>query len=125
MLQATQLNPTAIAAIDTQLSEERTAEKQEAYRLRCCIATGTYEVRLHANRVVCSTGTTTAAGASMPSPAGLTMQALALDGETGLAVLDLRSSVRDDAAKLQYLQAYARQCAGIEAQNQQVDMHPR
>ena len=52
-----------------------------------------------------------------------------VDSEVSLAnggtSLDLQSSIRDDAAKLQYLQAYAKQCAWLAAQNEQVNMHPR
>lgn len=125
VLQATQLNQAAIAAVDTQLSGERNAEKLENDRLRSCIAAGTCGVRFRTKRAVCGTGTNDSGRGLDAVPGRVGDATLALDGETGLAVLDLRSSVRDDAAKLQYLQAYARQCDGLEAQNRQVDMHPR
>ncbi|MFA9287426.1 hypothetical protein ACCQ08_21790 [Comamonas sp. SY3] len=50
---------------------------------------------------------------------------ISLDADTGIAVLDLRDSVKEDADKLEYLRSYAIQCAGVKAQNQQLNLHLR
>lgn len=122
---ATDLNQAAIAAVDTKLSGERDAEKLEADRLRKCVGNGTCGVRIVTKRAACTAGASDGGGRLDAGAGSVGDATIALDGDTGIAVLDLRDSVKEDAAKLEYLRAYAIQCAGIKAQNQQLNMHPR
>lgn len=122
---ATDLNQVALAAVDTKLSGERDAEKLEADRLRKCVANGTCGVRLVTKRAACTPSASDGGGRLDAASGGLGDATIALDADTGLAVLDLRASVKEDAAKLEYLRAYAIQCDGVKAQNQQLNLHPR
>ncbi len=93
--------------------KELTNAQSETSRLRSCIAAGTCGVRIITRSASC------AAGGAVPQDAGaggLGDGAVALDGETAVRVLDLRESVAADAAKLAYLQGYAKSCyrAGVE-----------
>lgn len=122
---AAQLNQAALAAVDAKLTGERDAEKNEADRLRACVVTGTCGVRFVTRRPACP-GTTADSSRGLDAAAGsVGNAAFSLDADTAIAVLDLRASIRDDAAKLEYLRAYAAQCAGIAAQNEQLSMPPR
>lgn len=122
---AAQLNQAALAAVDSKLTGERDAEKNEADRLRACVAAGTCGLRFVTRRPACP-GPASDSGRGLDAAAGgVGNAALALDADTAIAVLDLRASVRDDAAKLEYLRAYARQCEGLAVQNEQLSMHPR
>ncbi|QMV72629.1 hypothetical protein HS961_07125 [Comamonas piscis] len=122
---AIDLNQAAIATVDTKLSGERDAEKLEADRLRKCVGNGTCGVRLVTKRAACAPGASDGGGRLNATTGSVGDATLALDGDTGIAVLDLRDSVKEDARKLEYLRSYTIQCAGIEAQNQQLNLHPR
>lgn len=122
---ATDLNQVALAAIDTKLSGERDAEKLEADRLRKCVGNGTCGVRIVTKRAARAPGAGDSGGRLDAGAGSVGDAALALDADTGLAVLDLRASVKEDAAKLEYLRAYAVQCAGIKGQNRQLNLHLR
>ena len=122
---ATDLNQVAIADIDTKLSGERDAEKLEADRLRKCVSNGTCGVRIVTKRAACAPGAGNSGGDLDAATGSVGDAAIAHDADTGLAVLDLRASVKEDAAKLEYLRAYAIQCAGIKAQNPQLNLHQR
>jgi len=114
---ATDLNQAAIAAVDTKLSGERDAEKLEADRLRKCVGNGTCGVRIVTKRAACAAGASDGGGSIDAGTGSVGDAAIALDGDTGLAVLDLRDSVREDARKIQYLQTYAQRCSFIKNQN--------
>jgi len=122
---ATDLNQAALAAVDTKLSGERDAEKLEADRLRKCVGNGTCGVRIVTKRAACAAGASDSAGRLDADAGSVGDATIPLGEDTGIAVLDLRDSVKEDARKLEYLRAYATQCAGIKAQNQQLNMHPR
>lgn len=122
---ATDLNQVALAAVDTKLSGERDAEKLETDRLRKCVGNGTCGVRIVTKRAACAAGASDSGGRLDAGAGSVGDAAIALDGDTGLAVLDLRASVKEDAAKLEYLRAYAIQCVGVKAQNQQLNLHLR
>ncbi len=122
---STQLNAAAIAAVDEQLMGELYEEKQNADRMRNCIAAGTCGVRIITKQPLCPSSTGHSSGGIDASPGGVGDAAQSLDAATGLRVLDLRDSIREDDRKLRYLQAFAQQCGGIAAQNQQVDLRPR
>lgn len=104
----------AEAASDAKHTKELTDAKAENDRYRACVRNGTCGVRVIAKPAACP------AGGAVPqdaSPGSLGDGALALDREAAERVLDLRQSISDDAAKLGYLQEYAKQCerAGVEA----------
>ena len=122
---ATDLNQAALAAVDTKLSGERDAEKLEADRLRKCVGNGTCGVRIVTKRAACAAGASDSGGRLDADAGSVGDATIPLDGDTGIAVLDLRDSVKEDARKLEYLRAYATQCAGIKAQNQQLNVHQR
>ncbi|MEG0921360.1 MAG: lysis system i-spanin subunit Rz [Comamonas sp.] len=122
---STQLNAAAIAAVDKQLMGELYAEKQDADRMRNCIAAGTCGVRIITKQPLCPSSPGHGSGGIDASPGGVGDAAQSLDAVTGLRVLDLRSSIREDDRKLRYLQAFAQKCGGIADQNQQVDLRPR
>lgn len=102
-----------LADKDVQHYQELTYAQSETARMRACIAAGTCGVRIITRSTAC------AAGGAVPQDAGAGSMgdgAVALDGETAVRVLDLRESVAADAAKLAYLQEYAKSCyrAGVE-----------
>ena len=103
-----------LADKDAQFYKELTHAKSESDRLRACISAGTCGVRIITRTTAC------AAGGAVPQDAGAGSMgdgAVELDAEAASRVLDLRESVHADAAKLAYLQDYARTCyrAGVDA----------
>ena len=100
----------AIAAADQQHQQELTHAKTDTDRLRACVRAGTCGVRIIAQPAQCvgSGGRPEdAATGSVGNAAG------ALDAGFQQRVLDLRDAIAADSAALSYLQAYARQCAGL------------
>ena len=79
-------------------------DKKELNRLRGCVADGTCGVRLITKYVH------TNSGASDSSPSSVGDDTVALDPDVQRRVLDHREAIGEDAAKLEYLQAYAQQC---------------
>lgn len=102
---------TQLAQADTQHHQEITDARSEADDLRACVRAGTCGVRI---RTVyhCEPRS---AGPKDATPSSVGDGAVPLDADAGQRVLDLRESVREDAAKLSYLRAYAQQCAGAQA----------
>ena len=103
-----------LADKDAQHYQELTHAKTETDRLRACVAAGTCGVRIITRSTAC------AAAGDLPKDAGagdVGNGAVELDAEAASRVLDLRESVHADAAKLAYLQDYARTCyrAGVDA----------
>lgn len=99
-----------IAAADAKGMKEIADAKAETERVRRCIAAGTCGVWIKSS----------AAGGGVPGDSGsgsLGNAASGITGEAASRVLDLWDAVDTDAAKLDYLQAYAEQCwrAGVEA----------
>ena len=102
-----------LADKDVQHYQELTHAQSETARMRACIAAGTCGVRIITRSTAC------AAGGDVPQDAGpgsVGDGAIDLDDDTAGRVLDLRESVQADAAKLAYLQEYAKSCyrAGAE-----------
>ncbi len=102
-----------LADKDATYFKELTHAQSETARMRACVAAGTCGVRIITRSTAC------AAGGDVPQDAGaggMGDGAVALDGDTAGRVLDLRESVQSDAAKLAYLQEYAKSCyrAGVE-----------
>lgn len=91
-----------IAAAATKAWKELEDDKKELNRLRGCVAAGTCGVRIIAAPAI---GGDTPAGAG-----GLGDDAITLDAGVSGRVLDLREAIGQDAAKIEYLQAYALQC---------------
>lgn len=92
----------ALTAAATKAWKGLEDDKKELGRLRGCVAAGTCGVRIIAAPAI---GGDTPAGAG-----GLGDDAIALDAGLSGRVLDLREAIGQDAAKIEYLQAYARQC---------------
>lgn len=91
-----------IAAAATKAWKGLEDDKKELGRLRGCVAAGTCGVRIIA---------TPAIGSDTPTDAGgLGDDAITLDAGVSGRVLDLREAIGQDAAKIEYLQAYAVQC---------------
>lgn len=99
---------------DVQHYQELTNAKAETDRLRACVRAGTCGVRIIAAP---ARSANACAGAPDAAPGRVGDGAVELDHEAAGRVLDLRESVQSDAAKLAYLQDYARACgrAGVEA----------
>lgn len=91
-----------IAAAATKAWKGLEDDKKELNRLRGCVAAGTCGVRIIATPAI---GGDTPAGAG-----GLGDDAITLDAGVSGRVLDLREAIGQDAAKIEYLQAYALQC---------------
>lgn len=102
-----------LADKDVQHYQELTHAQSETARMRACVAAGACGVRIITRSTAC------AAGGDVPQDAGaggVGDGAIELDPATAGRVLDLRESVQADAAKLAYLQEYAKSCyrAGAE-----------
>ena len=94
----------AISAADARAWKGLEDDKKELGRLRGCVADRTCGVRLITKYVP------TDGGASDSSPSSVGHDTVALDADVQRRVLDHREAIREDAAKLSYLQDYARQC---------------
>ncbi len=94
----------AISAADARAWKGLENDKKELGRLRGCVAAGTCGVRLIVKP------TPTSGGASDSSPGSVGDDTLDLDPDVQRRVLDHREAIGEDAAKLEYLQAYAQQC---------------
>ena len=92
----------ALTAAATKAWKGLEDDKKELGRLRGCVAAGTCGVRIIATPAI---GGDTPAGAG-----GLGDDAITLDAGVSGRVLDLREAIGQDAAKIEYLQAYALQC---------------
>jgi len=101
----------ALAAADKKSTEELSNAKTETQRMRDCVRAGTCGVRI-VTRYVDQPGgpesTDAAAG-------GVGNDAIALDAGVSERVLDLRDAISEDAAKIDYLQQYAKQCQQVSA----------
>lgn len=64
-------------------------------------------MRIGTKRAACAAGASDGEGGLDAGAGSVGDAAIALDADTGIAVLDLRDSVKEDAAKLEYLRAYA------------------
>lgn len=102
-----------LADKDTRHYQELTHEKAETDRLRACVRAGTCGVRI----IAAAPGAHACTGPQDAAAGDVGNGAVELDAEAASRVLDLRESVHADAAKLAYLQDYARTCyrAGVDA----------
>ena len=94
----------AISAADVRAWKGLEDDKKELGRLRGCVAAGTCGVRLITKYVP------TGGGASDSSPGSVGHDTIEIDPDVQRRVLDHREAIGEDAAKLEYLQDYARQC---------------
>ena len=79
-------------------------DKKELNRLRGCVAAGTCGVRLITKYVPADSG------AGDPGAGSVGHDTLEIDPDVQRRVLDHREAIGEDAAKIEYLQAYALQC---------------
>lgn len=92
----------AISAAATKAWKGLEDDRKELNRLRGCVADGTCGVRI-----------ITAPGSGFDSTAsagGLGNDTIDLSADLQRRILDLRESIGQDAAKIEYLQSYALQC---------------
>ena len=94
----------AISAADARAWKGLEDDKKELGRLRGCVADRTCGVRLITKYVP------TDSGASDSSPGSVGHDTIEIDPDVQRRVLDHREAIGEDAAKLEYLQGYARQC---------------
>lgn len=94
----------AISAADQRAWKGLEDDKKELGRLRGCVADRTCGVRLIVKPAPADNG------ASDSSPSGVGHDTVEIDPDVQRRVLDLREAIGEDAAKLEYLQDYARQC---------------
>lgn len=94
-----------LATLDVRHQKELTHARRETDRLRDCVRTGTCGVRL-----IAAPAASACPGRADAGAGGLGDGAGALDGDVQSRVLDHREAVYEDAAKLAYLQDYARAC---------------
>ena len=94
----------AISAADARAWKGLEDDKKELGRLRGCVAAGTCGVRLITKYVP------TGGGVSDSSPGSVGDDTLEIDPDVQRRVLDHREAIGEDAAQLEYLQAYAQQC---------------
>lgn len=94
----------AISAADVRAWKGLEDDKKELGRLRGCVADGTCGVRLVTKFVPTDSGT------GDPGTGSVGDDTLELDPDVQRRVLDHREAIGEDAKKLEYLQAYARQC---------------
>jgi hypothetical protein len=93
-----------ISAADARAWKGLEDDKKELDRLRGCVADRTCGVRLITKYVP------TGGRASDSSPGSVGDDTLDLDPDVQRRVLDHQEAIGEDARKLEYLQAYARQC---------------
>lgn len=98
----------AISQADTKAWKELEDDKKELRRLRGCVADGTCGVRL-----ITAEGSH---GTGNPGSTSVGHDTAALDADVQRRVLDHREAIGEDAAKLSFLQAYARQCFKANAE---------
>lgn len=94
----------AISDADARAWKGLEDDKKELGRLRGCVADRTCGVRLITKYVSAESG----AGDSSTSSVG--HDTVEIDPDVQRRVLDHREAIREDAAKLSFLQAYAREC---------------
>ena len=92
----------AISTADAKAWKGLEDDKKELRRLRGCVADGTCGVRL----ITAQSGH----GPGDPGAGSVGDDAITLDPDVQRRVLDHREAIGEDARKLEYLQAYARQC---------------
>ena len=92
----------AISVADAKAWKGLEDDKKELRRLRGCVADGTCGVRLIAVE--------DRHGPDNPGSSSVGHDTVALDADVQRRVLDHREAIGEDAAKLSFLQAYARQC---------------
>ena len=92
----------AISAADVRAWKGLEDDKKELRRLRGCVADGTCGVHLIAGE--------SGHGPSDPGAGSVGHDTVELDSDVQRRVLDHREAIGEDARKLEYLQAYARQC---------------
>ena len=91
-----------IAAAATKAWKGLEDDKKELNRLRGCVAAGTCGVRIIAGQ--------SGHGPSDSGAGSVGHDTVELDPDVQRRVLDLRDAIGQDAAKIEYLQAYALQC---------------
>ena len=101
----------ALAAADKKSTEDLNNAKAETQRLRDCVRAGTCGVRI-VTRYVDQPG---GPGSTDAAAGGVGNDAIALDAGVSERVLDLRDAISEDAAKIDYLQQYAKQCQRVSA----------
>ena len=94
----------ALTAAATKAWKGLEDDKKELNRLRGCVAAGTCGVRLITKYVPADSG------AGDPGSGSVGHDTLEIDPDVQRRVLDHREAIGEDAAKLEYLQAYAQQC---------------
>lgn len=92
----------AISTADAKAWKGLEDDKKELRRLRGCVADGTCGVRLITGQ--------SGHGPSNPGASSVGDDAITLDPDVQRRVLYHREAIGEDAKKLEYLQAYARQC---------------
>ncbi|QXW19636.1 lysis protein [Comamonas aquatica] len=104
----------AISAADARAWKGLEDDKKELGRLRGCVADRTCGVHLITKYVPAG------GGVSDSSPGSVGHDTIEIDPDVQRRVLDHQESIGEDAAKLEYLQAYAQQCwlvtSGVDAQ---------
>ena len=103
----------AISDADARAWKGLEDDKKELGRLRGCVADRTCGVRIIVKPAP------TGGGASDSSPGSVGDDTLELDPDVQRRVLDHREAIGEDAKKLEYLQAYARQCWRAAQRSQQ------
>jgi len=96
----------ALAAADKKSTEELSNAKAETQRLRDCVRAGTCGVRIVTHYVDQPSG----AGRTDAAASGVGDDSITLDAGVSESVLDLRDTIAEDIAKIDYLQQYAEHC---------------
>lgn len=96
----------AISAADTAAWKGLEDDKKELGRLRSCVAAGTCGVRLITKYVPADNGDRASSSSSLGNDTA------PLNADVQRRVLDHRAAIGEDAAKIDYLQAYATKCWG-------------
>jgi prophage endopeptidase len=108
---AQQAHQRAVAAIDTERTQERDHANQDNDRLRAAVRTGTVRLRIAAT---CPARSSDGGDVpSVPATSGVDAEAAVLTPEAGQAAVNLRAALIAERAQLLALQDYARACGGV------------